>query len=85
MVFNNPYFTAENKLDLLARWLIVHSILYYVLDSSIVSDFRWTENAFQFVALAEREEAAFKRSRYFKAMQGFDGSTGFQLMKQLSK
>lgn len=85
MVFRNPYWTWKTKLDLLARWIIVHSIIYYELDGNVVSDKMFDSNSHQFVRLVDEHPEEFKRSTYYKTMKGFDGSTGFDLFHRLKR
>lgn len=85
MEFRNPYFTDQSKLDLLARWLIVHSIIYYELNDSVVSDAMFDNNCKQYVALAKANPQAKKLSAYGNIMKGFDGSTGFDLYTRCKK
>lgn len=83
MIFKNPYWTLETKLDLLARWIIVHSIIYYELDKSIVPDSMFDSNSRQFVVLVDNNSSVLKNTRYGYVMKGFDGSSGFDLYSKL--
>jgi len=84
MKFKNPYLDNVSKLDLLAKWIIVHSALYYELDTSVVDDFAFDSNCKQFLALRRLvTPQEFKRCKWYYVMQDFDGSTGFHLYKRL--
>lgn len=85
MKFENPYWSIQTKLDLLARWLIVHSIVYYVLNDSVVDDSMWDSNARQYVWLARSNPGKAKQTRWGYIMEGFDGTTGFHLHSKLKK
>lgn len=86
MYFCNPYLTEIEKANLLQRWIIVHSILYYVMDKSVVEDRMFDSNERQLVELMkEMPEKDRKRTRYWYAFYDFDGSTGFHLYKRLHK
>lgn len=85
MIFNNPYWTPETKLDLLARWIIIHSIIYYEFNGNVVEDKMFDSNSQQFVRLVDEHPKAFKRSAYYKTMKGFDGNTGFDLLHRLKR
>lgn len=82
VTFDNPYWSARTKLDLLAKWLIVHSVVYYKLDESVVSDKAFDDNARQYVALAKEAPQTDSKWRY--VMHDFDGSTGFHLFTRLT-
>ena len=47
MNWNNPYFTTLEKINLLCRWVTVHSIIYYERDTNIVSDKLFDNNCKQ--------------------------------------
>lgn len=76
MIFKNPYLDTDSKLDLLAKWIIVHSIIYYELDDNIVSDKMFDDNCKQFMEL---KPYGSKKYRWRYVMHDFDGSTGFHL------
>jgi len=83
MKFSNPYFTIEEKLSLLQRWILVHSMLYYRFNSAIATDQRFDDTCKQYIEL--RNTNPFAKGRYDYAFEGFDGSTGFDLESKLSK
>lgn len=85
MIFSNPYWSTRTKLDLLARWLIVHSIIYYEIGTSIVEDIAWNNNAQQFVELAAIDPEKSSQIRWWYVMNDFDSSTGFLLFSKLRK
>lgn len=82
MIFDNPYWSTQTKLALLAKWLIVHSAIYYKLDGSIVSDKMFDNNAMQYVELAKQLKRINNRWEY--VMYDFDGTTGFHLFTRLN-
>lgn len=85
MIFNNPYWSTRTKLDLLARWLIVHSIIYYEIGTSIISDKSFDDNSRQYVWLRKEERYNGEDSRWNYVMHDFDGTTGFQLFSRLNE
>ena len=86
MVFNNIYWSTQTKLDLLARWIIVHSILYYTHDISIVSDHMFDANSKQLAdMLWEASNADVDSTQYGYVIHDFDGSTGCDLYSKLNK
>lgn len=86
MNFRNPYLSKIEKANLLQRWIIVHSILYYVMDESFIEDRVYDANSRQLVRLlnsmTDREK---RKTRYWYAFKDFDGSTGFHLHDRLKK
>lgn len=85
MEFKNPYMSVEDKLTLLERWVIIHSILYYEMDESIVPDHMFDHNARQLAAMLKRHPNEAKQTKYAYLFKGFDGSTGYHLYRNLNK
>lgn len=84
MKFNNPYWSIKTKLELLEKWIIVHSIIYYELNTNIVSDEMFDNNCKQLVKGISKYTKEFKESKYYKVFKSFDGSTGFDLYPKLN-
>lgn len=82
MEFNNPYAGPIYKMELLQRWILVHSYIYYELNDSIVSDEMYDSNCKQLYDLMKQNKSKLKETRYCKQFRGFDGSTGFDLIKK---
>lgn len=80
MKFNNPYLDTDSKLDLLAKWIIVHSVIYYELNDNIVSDKQFDDNCKQFMELKRSGSKSYK---WYYVMRDFDGSTGFHLYSKM--
>lgn len=90
MNFRNPYLSEVEKINLLQRWILVHSFLYYELDDSIVKDRMFDMDCQQLVKLVEfmkkkGKTKELKRTRFWYAFNDFDGSTGFHLYKRLNE
>ena len=81
----NPYWINQTKIQMLQRWILVHSILYYELDTTIISDQMYDKNGAQLVKLMQRYPKDAKKSRYAYAFKKYEGSTGFDLYKKLKK
>ena len=84
MKFANPYWSPRTRISMLQRWLIVHSILYYELDNSVVSDKMFDSNAKQLVAMQYDYPEDAQESQYYYVFYDFDGSTGFDLFDRLT-
>lgn len=85
MRFANPYFIVVEKMELLQRWIIVHSILYYEHDVSVVTDAQFDSNSRQLVELMQKHPQAVSKTKYAYCMHDFDGSTGFDLPSRLNE
>jgi hypothetical protein len=83
MEFPSPYWSQKTKIELLERWILVHSYLYYDLNKSVASDHVFDKNSSQLVSFIIAFPEAFKESRYYYAMKDFDGSTGFGYVQNL--
>lgn len=85
MIFNDPYWTIREKMDLLSRWIIVHSIIYYELNCTVVEDAKFDSNSKQLVSMIKLNPEDFSNSRWYYVMNTFDGTTGFDLFNKLCK
>lgn len=85
MKFENPYWSNTIKISLLQRWIIVHSILYYERNQSVVSDKKFDENAKQLVQMQHDFPDEASQSEYWYMFSDFDGSTGFDLYDRLKQ
>ena len=83
MTFKNPYWGTKTKIDLLSKWIIVHSIIYYELNNNIVTDQMFDDNACQLAGLISEDRQVFGQSKWFYVMQDFNGKTGFDIYKKL--
>lgn len=85
MIFNNPYWGPKTRIELLARWIIIQSIIYYEFDRNVVDDKTFDANSLQLVHLVDEHGEDFKQSIYYDTMKDFDGSTGFDLFHRLKR
>lgn len=84
--FDNPYWSNKLKISYLQRRIIVHSILYYELDNSLIDDWDYDGISKQLVRLMnETSEGECEKSDYWYCMHDFDGTTGFDLYNRLNK
>lgn len=82
MIFLNPYMGNLAKIETLQRWIMVHSYIYYELNTNVVSDNMYDKNVLQLLELRKENKELWKRSVYKRAFRGYDGSTGFDLYHQ---
>ena len=59
--------------------ILVHSLLYYDLDVTLVPDAKWAEWAKELVSLQSAHPDIASRVIFADAFKGFDASTGFNL------
>jgi len=85
MKFNNSYWTPKTKIQLLQRWVLIHSIIYYRLNTSVISDAMYDNNCKQLVRAIEKQPEAFKQTKYYYVFKGFTGETGFDLYSKLKQ
>lgn len=90
MKYHYPFNTVE-KIQLLQRSILVNSFAYYELDSNLLSDYQYDNNARQLADLKRDYPAEFKRSRYFEYFEDYcaeDGThytSGFDLLEKVRK
>lgn len=61
------------------RQVLVHSIIYYILDDSIITDAKWTQWATELEELQKQYPDIAEQCVYSDAFRGFDHSSGFDL------
>lgn len=59
--------------------ILVHSLLYYELDVTLVPDAKWAEWALELVELQASHPDIASRVIFAEAFKSFDGSTGYNL------
>lgn len=78
------YLSLKAKMSTMQRYIIVHSILYYVKDTSVISDKEFDEVARELVKLKKENAEEYEQTEYYYCMKDFDGTTGFDLFDKLS-
>jgi hypothetical protein len=61
------------------RQILVHSVIYYKLNTNLISDHTWMKWAQELVSLQQQYPEIAKKCPYSVEFEGFDGSTGFNL------
>lgn len=69
----------------LQRWIVVHSILYYEMDNSIVDDKMFDNNCRQLVKMQKDNPIEAKQTAYWYIFKDFDGTTGYDLYGRLNQ
>jgi NADH/NAD ratio-sensing transcriptional regulator Rex len=88
MRFKNPYWSNKTKIELLQKWILVHSIIYYQFDDNIATDAKYDANSKQLAELIKIDPGAHKASKWYYVFKdyGKDGSTtGYYLFTNLKK
>ena len=81
--FPNPYLSTEDKLSILQRFIIVHSVLYYEKDASKISDKDFDKACKTY--LNNINKVDIEDTDYGYMFEDFDGNTGFDLYSRLKK
>ena len=67
------------KINQRRRQVLIHSIIYYILDDSIISDATWGRWAKELEELQNTYPEIAEQCVYADDFRGFDHSTGFNL------
>lgn len=79
------YWSNITKVSYLQRRIIVHSIIYYELDNSVITDRQFDMLSNQLVEMQnELSSKEFKETTYYYALHDFDGTTGFHIANRLT-
>lgn len=85
MIFNSPYWKNQTRMQMLQRWVLFHSYLYYILDDSIVNDEMFDLNCRQLKQMINKNKTEYKQTKYYYCMYDFDGSTGNGYFERLTE
>jgi hypothetical protein len=83
MHFKNPYWSPKTQIELLQKWILVHSIIYYELNTTLVSDQVYDNNGKQLLQLMKTHPEVTKVTRWAYAFKGYDANTGYDLYSKL--
>lgn len=88
MIFDftkRPYMSQICRVDLLQRVVLIHSILYYSLNQTLISDSSFDELCWQLIDETKQlSQAQQVMTDYWYVMYDFDGTTGFDLPGRLN-
>ncbi len=77
--------TTLQYIDYLQRYVILHSYIYYELNSNSISDKKYDEKAKELVKYKNDYPKLWKNSMYYKQFgDEYNGATGFTLYHDLS-
>lgn len=85
MVFPEGMKTKQ-KIEFVQRYILVHSMLYYEMNTSVISDKKFDKVCRLLVNKQEKlSEERLNSTQYGYVFYDFDGSTGFDLVSRLKK
>jgi hypothetical protein len=73
------YPEIEELINRRRRQILVHSILYYEMNTNLVSDSQWSTWAKELDELQNKYPSIAKNCVYAEDFEGFDPSTGYSL------
>ena len=76
--------SIQDQIDWLARFIIVHSIIYYEFDYNVITDKAYDEYARYLAKLIKENPDIVKECQYGYVIYDFDGTTGFDLRGRLT-
>ena len=80
------YWNESTKISYLQRQVIVHSLLYYELNESVISDKDFDDLSRQLVKMQRNTQRDdLRNSQYYYCLKDFDGSTGFYIKSKLNE
>lgn len=81
------YWSDKLKIDFLQRVILIHSYLYYELNTNIWTDKHYDEVAKQLTIMQNNFSKNWikNKTQYGYALYDFDGTTGFDLFNRLTK
>lgn len=80
------YWSDITKCSYLQRRILVHSILYYELNESVITDQEFDSLCKQLLVIQENiDQEEYQQTKYYEQFKSFEGSTGFDLYESLSK
>ena len=76
--------STVDQISFLERYIILHSIIYYHLNSNVISDKKYDEYAKYLEKLIKLNNKEFKESQYYYAFTDYSSATGFDLYDKLN-
>lgn len=78
--------TTSQYIDYLQRYIILHSYIYYELNSNSISDKKYDKKAKELVKYKNDYPELWKKSMYYKQFgDEYNGATGFTLYHDLNE
>lgn len=83
MTFKNM--SPVEQMDYLCRYLIIHSIIYYDLDSNVISDQLYNKKSKELEKLVQTHRNSLEECYYKDCLIDFTSATGFDLKYKLTQ
>ena len=82
-----PHWDAKTRIELLERWILVQSYIYYELNDNCASDFDYDNNVRQLFELIKNNPDDHHNSRYYLYFDKFEPgcTSGFELLEKVRK
>lgn len=78
--------STQEYIDFLQRFIILHSYIYYELNSNVISDKQYDEKSKELVKYKNEYPELWKSSMYYKQFgDDYNGATGFTLYHDLNE
>lgn len=78
--------STQEYIDFLQRFIILHSYIYYELNSNVISDKRYDEKSKELVKYKNEYPELWKLSMYYKQFgDDYNGATGFTLYHDMDE
>lgn len=78
--------STQEYIDFLQRFIILHSYIYYELNSNVISDKQYDEKSKELVKYKNEYPELWKSSMYCKQFgDDYNGATGFTLYHDLDE
>jgi len=84
LIFKNPYWCLKTKFELLEKWILVQSVIYYELGQNVASDYVYDSNSKQLAEMIRGNAEEHKESKWYYVFSDYQGGTGFDLYSQLN-
>lgn len=83
---NTSKLSTQEYIDFLQRFIILHSYIYYELNSNLISDKQYDEKARELTDYKNRYPELWKQSMYHMQFgDDYNGATGFTLYHDLDE
>lgn len=87
-MFGKPpaiYWSRKTKIEYVQRRVLVHSILYYDMGEQVISNADYDKLSQMLLKMMGKAVKESKESVYAETFDGYDGSTGFDLLPRLHR
>lgn len=76
--------STVDRISFLERFILIHSVIYYHLNSNIITDSKYDEYSKYLEKLIKLNDKEFTESQYYYAFIDYSSATGFDLYDRLN-